>query len=727
MAKYLQNSFLSGVVRDDLIALSCNQDSIIYKTGAKALWNSDVKYPIGVSRRGGFKHLHDTKLIEGKNTLLIHFSAVDGEYILILHDSGLIVYSYDNEKKEVKLVETITEYTRFERDVKGYVVLKTITKTLKTEGDWNPDLNNAPNPATVNFKTQEATIDTTNKAFPYNNDDIPNIQYAKTKRSIYMVDGKHYPTKITHSYDPKTKKSSFVFGEMYIVNNESALYLENIRNFKFSYKFVREYQGQHNKTVWVKEAATALPSRDNTPYKVERLLYFDDNYDNNEKLGNDKINSPFNMYIGKKHVGFPKIVEVFDNRLIFANTELYPNCIWCSIRDVIDDDDSYNNFTMADDENSGIEKALSIGSGEIISLVSANVLQIFTTSGIFTSNTLQLSPTIDGFTIRKQTDNLIDIKIKPIYTNGRTIYLKGEILSYMVGEYDKNKSTMLFHTQTLSQYSIEIINPIKMVYRQSKKSKNTDQLFILTKNRINAYNVIHTRVNDQLTTNVALNQWESIRGRYDKTDKRTTNIKDIYCNDDNLFILVERNNTLRLEQLDEECLVDGCVYGETETDLVGKLDHLEGQDVNVVYDYSYAIKDKVISGKLVNFSNKIPELEQKEIKNIQVGFPYYFSFTSLPVRMVTQEQNFNLFRKDIKMIKHSFYFDDFSRNAEIHIKQGSQTFTTPLIVDPDPLKKSYIVCIKNIYTAPAYSIVQTAPLNLSIGAIEIDIASKTNV
>jgi len=667
---YTQNSWTGGAVRHDLVGLELVQSTLQYSTSAEEIENANILNPVGIARRRGFQYFATTTAQKDKNTLLIRFNTRDGCYILVF--SGAYVDGKDAGGNDIivqgkieifdcsgKLVDTITDYIQIKRS-SGKII-------IDQEGT----------------NDESITTDTETGVFPYQDSDIPNVKHAFTKRGMYMVDGNHMPSKLI--YDEKSKK--FTFSEMRINSNEKTSVTNPATNY------------------W-----------DNQPYRkppTERRIFFDNDFDRTKPVASNPTN-PVDSRNGSYHLGFPKVISVFDNRLIFANTELYPNGIWCSTRDAYDSEADYTNFTLGINGDDAIEQYLAIGNGRVLYLTHGRTLQIFTTEGIYTTSKNFVSPLVGDFTLNKQTQFHLNSDILPIYVNGRTIYMKDRILEYLTMTFNNTTSAALYESHDVAQYSNAILNAKKIAYRQSQDSDNSDQLFVLTDEKLIAINMNKIHTDAGVITSAGFVDWNTNGDA--KTNKNPDKIINIETFDHDLYLLVQREDKIFIEKFNLNNDLDCSVSGTDLASIDGKLDHLEGKDVNIIYD-NFIMKDKVIGGKLTSFPNKVTN----PIKEIEVGLPYYFRLKSLPVRRIP----FDLLEENIKLLEFRLLFSE-SLNAVILLDDRGQinllerqlavNFPDKMVLIKKQFEKSQFSTVEDYY-----HIGQDQPMKMKLIMVKIEI------
>lgn len=725
--KYNQASWAKGIIRKDLYPLAMGNNNV-YFTGANDIHNANIINPVGIERREGFEFMTKSKIASTNNTKLIVFTHGDDRFLILFSYNKIEVLRGDGTKHQWNIKERVLADGVHDRDTTGHIIrrgeiildrdedfngeitryqkIDRLTENVGTNQNWwLRNRKGDPIVDAVSYKVRRK-----DSPFPYTNDDILNIRYVVGTNGIIIVDGKHYPTVI--GYYKETK--AFKFEELYIINNQNTKYIESLKK---AWTYTDPSDPKYKPPVKPPLNVGNIP---------EIAVAFDEDYDKDTHGNNSnwRIYYPFGEVVGEHHVGFPKVVAIFDNRLIFANTEKYPNYIWCSQRDVFSSDDHYANFSLGTEANDGIEVALDIGTGKINNIVHGSSMQIFTAQGIYVTTESFISPEQNGFTLNKQSENHIDNNIKPVYENGRTIYVHGDTIKYLVYEYNADKGRTLYSSYLLSDYMPSIKDITKIQYVQSIDTHNTDRLFVLTaRDELLSINLSNISEQTGTATSAGLNRWYT-NGEIE-TNLNSDPIEDVAVNDKEVYLLVKRGNSLSLEKLNKNNDLDCSVKGTDLLSIEGRVSHLEGQKVAVIFNNTY-FNDTVLNGKLVDFPKYANDMN--EIKEIEVGLPFYFRLDSLPV---IAGQKFSIFSRNTKLHNFNFFFS-YSLNAILQIKTTEQKYDIDLIAqyfpitndDPTLEHEQIIDKHEDFYHSNKYSIIQKKSMKLRLLSLEILIGTN---
>ncbi len=295
--------------------------------------------------------------------------------------------------------------------------------------------------------------------------------------------------------------------------------------------------------------------------------------------------------------GYPVTVAFHQDRLVIGGSRDMPNRLWFS-----KSGDLFN-FDLGEGlDDEAIEFAiLSDQVNAIRGIFSGRHLQVFTSGAEWMVTGDPLTPS--AVQIRRQTrvGSVIERHIPPVNVDGATIFVarnKQEIQEFLYTDLEQAyKSTDL---GLLARHIVE--DPVDMDYDAKRRLlflvRGDGKFSALTEFRAEAVSAwtLHDTVGRVMSVSVV---------------------------GDEVYMLVERDGIMRIEQLDTTLTLDGALDGTVETpaSVWSGLEHLEGELVQIVADGQVRAPQVVTDGQVTL---------DEPAQTVQIGLPFTHIIEPLP-------------------------------------------------------------------------------------------------
>lgn len=295
--------------------------------------------------------------------------------------------------------------------------------------------------------------------------------------------------------------------------------------------------------------------------------------------------------------GYPATVAFHQDRLVIGGSRDLPNRLWFS-----KSGDLFN-FDLGEGlDDEAIEFAiLSDQVNAIRGIFSGRHLQVFTSGAEWQVTGDPLTPA--SVQIRRQTRNgsVVDRYIPPTNVDGATLFVarnKQEVQEFLFTDLEQ-----AYQSRDLALLSRHIIyEPVDMDYDSRRRL-----LFLV-------------RGDGQFAAFTVFRAEQVAAWTLHNTDG---NVKSVAVVGDDIFMLIERNGSYFVEQLDDALNLDSALTGEvgTPATIWSGLDHLEGQSVLIVADGEVKDSQTVTSGAITL---------SEAATTIEIGLPYTHIIEPLP-------------------------------------------------------------------------------------------------
>ena len=232
--------------------------------------------------------------------------------------------------------------------------------------------------------------------------------------------------------------------------------------------------------------------------------------------------------------GWPSCITFHQNRLVFAGTPSLPNAVWLSKTG------DYYNFDVGTglDDDAIYTTLLSAQHHNICTLVSSDKLQVLTSIGEWAISGNPLTPSSVNIKQHTSVGSMMNRYLPPQQIEGSTVFISKS--GKDIRELDLDALGENYNATDLCVFSKHLMNnPISMAY-----DANRHKLFIVMSNGDMA--LLHKYSNTDISA------W----GTY-KTDGQ---FKYVCVFDDDVYVIVQRQNVNMLEKFDETCLSDSVSY-----------------------------------------------------------------------------------------------------------------------------------------------------------------------
>ena len=425
----------------------------------------------------------------------------------------------------------------------------------------------------------------------------------------------------------------------------------------------------------------ALGETADSPVGVARLTAL-----NSATIMNITIVSPFNIIGGKFQGadsilekvaistlrGWPRTSTFYENRLIFGGSKALPQTIMMS---QVGD---YRDFSVGSGSATDaiIATISSNQSSKINNLVADRSLQVFTESGEFSPPQLQenaLIPT--NISIRKQSSIGNDARVQPVVIDNNTFYMQVGGRSIMAFVY--NETTASYQSVESSTVSNHLIaDVVDMTTFKGRTNSDANFLFLINGDvvkRVDETLPEGTLISFQTISEQNVQAW-SPQVTKDGIFKRVQSVGN------ELYFIIEREigeNTVQyLERANFDRLTDSSLtfsFGTPTTTVTG-LDHLEGEEVDIIAD-GFVVTPETVQFGQVTVDNAASEFE--------IGLSITTEIRTMPINVMGETGPLLTIPKRVPR----YFIDLFeSQGVEVNgVLIKNLLFSKEFISDPLPL------------------------------------------
>ena len=300
--------------------------------------------------------------------------------------------------------------------------------------------------------------------------------------------------------------------------------------------------------------------------------------------------------------GYPRTCCFAQQRLWFGGSAQKPTSIWASRLG-----DYFNFKNSGNYDNDAIDVEI-VTNDPIVNLVENRGLHIFTTGQEMSVSEGNYTP--DGFSVAINTHNGSLSNVSPkILGNGILVFIEKNGKSLLSYVYDYNQSS--YTTDNLSMLSSLVEAPIALATDRNSSVDKGDFLYLVLDNGKMLINCL------ELNQNINSCSVFETKG----------NIIDVCCLREDVYILVNRNNTICLEKIVENTV--DCE--KTFSIVVGEISGLfmyEGQ-----YVYIKLENGEIIKKKVNNYSVGLKNIKDQ---TCSVGLAYEYRIVGNPIAINNQ-------------------------------------------------------------------------------------------
>lgn len=241
--------------------------------------------------------------------------------------------------------------------------------------------------------------------------------------------------------------------------------------------------------------------------------------------------------------GYPKTVATYQGRLFFGGTKSKPISIFGSVLN-----DEFNFQTGAGDDDEGIFDTLSFGFDHIVNIHAGRSLQVFTESGEYYNSATVITPALSGY-LRQTTYG--SKRVNNIDIDGSTYFVdrSGNALRKFVYSFDED-SYVSTNVALLANHLFDDMVSLAVSKGTGKDIAN----LVYTVNSDGSMAVLNTL---KLEDVQGWSQWTT-EGSYE----------DCAVVDQDVYLLVNRNNKRYIEMVDENVLMDHYVELDDANDFI---------------------------------------------------------------------------------------------------------------------------------------------------------------
>lgn len=294
--------------------------------------------------------------------------------------------------------------------------------------------------------------------------------------------------------------------------------------------------------------------------------------------------------------GYPRTCLFAQQRLWFGGSRDLPTHIWASrIND-------YNNFKNAGNyDNDAIDITL-LTNNPILNMIEQRGIHIFTSGEEWTAAEASLTP--NEISIKCNTQNG-SLNTEPVVVNGVVMYIEKNGKSLLGYVYNYEQAS--FVSNNMSRLNNMIKSPKRLAVESNSSTDRGDFLFIL--------------LNDgtMLVSCVALDENIFSTSRFITEGK----IKDVCCTTSDTYLIVERNNSLRLEKLSAD-KTDFTKTFFVNGDVIENMSEYDGKQIYL----TYTDKEDV---DVYNVQDGQVELKEEYYGYVTAGLGFAYRLESNPI------------------------------------------------------------------------------------------------
>ncbi len=391
--------------------------------------------------------------------------------------------------------------------------------------------------------------------------------------------------------------------------------------------------------------------------------------------------------------GYPVSVAFHQDRLVIGGSRDLPNRLWFS-----KSGDLFN-FDLGEGlDDEAIEfSILSDQVNAIRGIFSSRHLQLFTSGAEWMVTGDPLTPSSVQIRRQTRTGSRIDRYIPPVNVDGATLYVARnaqEIHEYLYTDLEAAYTST--DLALLSRHVVE--DPVDQDYDQRNRL-----LFVVR--------------GDGKFASLTVFRAEKVSAwTLHETDG---NVKSVSVVGDDVYMLVERNGTFMIEQLDASLHIDSALSGEVASpaSVWSGLDHLEGEDVSIVADGAVVASQNVIGGVITL---------DEPANSVEIGLPYTHVVEPLPPNEVGQVGS----GRRLRLVEGIFRVKD-TAALRLDVGRGAQDVSLKQIGEEDILDTSAPIVSGDVKvrslgwqkdgTQPLWRIEQSSPLPFTLLSVSLEI------
>lgn len=320
----------------------------------------------------------------------------------------------------------------------------------------------------------------------------------------------------------------------------------------------------------------------------------------------DKISS-WSLISGYEQVwsenrGYPRTCCFAQQRLWFAGSDQKPSNIWASRVG-----DYFNFKNSGNYDNDAIDVEI-VTNDPIVNLVENRGLHVFTTGQEMSASESSYTPNGFGVVVNTQNGSLVNVSPK-ILGDGILVFVEKNGRSLLSYVYDYNQAS--YTTDNLSVFSSLVVSPVSLSTDRNSSVDKGDFLYLVLDD------------GTMLVNCLSLKQDINSCSVFETEGK----IFDVCCLRDEVYILVERNNTVCLEKVVDNTIDCERVFSVIDGTVAG-LYMYNGKYVYLKLEDGTIHKKKVENGSV--YLGEIPN------QTCAVGFAFEYEIESNPISINNQ-------------------------------------------------------------------------------------------
>jgi hypothetical protein len=300
--------------------------------------------------------------------------------------------------------------------------------------------------------------------------------------------------------------------------------------------------------------------------------------------------------------GWPVTACFHQNRLVFGGARDLPNRIWLSRTGNLYD---FDLGTGLDSE--AIEFAiLSDQVNAVRAVFSGRNLQIFTSGAEYVASGAPLTPTSIQIARQTRIGSPVTRLIQPVDVDGATVFLARS--GRAVYAFDTTLLPSTYQATDLALTARHLFDaPVDMAYDQRSR-------------------LLHIAMSDGSMATLTIYRQEQVTA-WSRQETAGT-IGSLACIEGQIWAVVQRQDSRRLERFDTTLALDACLDGTAAppTQSWGGLAHLDGQEVGILADGASAGTATVIAGSVTL---------DDPAGSTQIGLPFAHEIIPLPPNLAT--------------------------------------------------------------------------------------------
>lgn len=396
--------------------------------------------------------------------------------------------------------------------------------------------------------------------------------------------------------------------------------------------------------------------------------------------------------------GWPKSVTFHEGRLYFGGSSARPSTIWGSKVGLFFD---FEASTALDDD--AVEATLDTNTyNEIVDIVSARDLQVFTTGGEFYVPQEGLNPiTPSAFFVKTVTNNGCKPGVRVQQVDSGTLFIQRQGKS--INEFSFTNDQQTYISSKISLLSGHLLRtPSEMAMRRAVATDENDLLMIVNDadGTIAAFSLLRAQ-------NVIAPSELITDGSFRSVGVDVTTI----------YAVVERSvngsTVFYVEYFDDDSVTDSCIQGTVASSAA--VAHLEGETVNVILDGAVQSNETVSSGN-VTFT-------RASSTSYEVGLPFEVEIKTMPVDLKIQTGTRIGFKKRIVEVNAILHH---TQHMEVNgIPVVFRNMNSPMldIAVPEYTGTKKIQGIRGYTNDGQITVRQTLPLKMTLLGLEFRLST----